>query len=272
MERKLILRGLLAGGVAGLVAFVFARIFAEPLMGRAIAYEEGRAQAEAVLAGGGHGEHGVEVVSRTVQENVGLGLGMIAFGLAMGGLFAVTYALCLGRTGRVRPRQLALSVALAGFVTLCLVPFLKYPADPPGVSSAETVRDRTGEYLALLGVSLISAVVAVAVAQCLGRRLGSWNANVLAGLGFIVVVGAVMVLLPAHEGTPLPLRDDAGNIVFPGFPADVLAEFRVYALAAQAVLWSVLAVTFAPLVARHVSGSQAALTDRQINAPTYAAM
>lgn len=263
MERKLILRGLLAGGAASLVTFMFARVLAEPLMGRAIAYEEGRAHAEAVLNGAGHGAHEAEVVSRTVQENAGLGLGMVAFGVAMGGLYAVAYALCLGRCGRVRSRQLALSVALAGFVAVCLVPFLKYPASPPGVSSAETVRDRTGQYLTLLGVSLISAIVAVAVAQVLRRRLGSWNANVVAGLGFILVVGAVMAALPAHEGAPLPLRDKEGNIAFPGFPADVLAEFQVYALAAQAVLWSVMAVTFASLAAKVVLQPEIPLTDRQ---------
>jgi hypothetical protein len=269
VERKLILRGLLAGGIAGLAAFVCARVFAEPLIRRAIAYEEGRAHAEAALGGGGHTAHDAEVVSRAVQENAGLGLGMIAFGVVLGGLYAVAYALCLGRTGRVRPRQLALLVALAGFVVLYLVPFLKYPATPPAVGSDETVRERTGLYLLLLGVALVAAVVAVAVGQALRPRLGSWNASVVAGLGFVVVVGAAMALLPAHGGSPLPLRDAEGNIAFPGFPADVLADFRVYALAAQAVLWSVLGVTFAPLAAKLLPAAQSDLTTGQVPAPTY---
>jgi hypothetical protein len=250
VERKLILRGLLAGGIGGLAAFVFARIFAEPLIRRAMAYEEGRARAEAALGVGSHAAHESEVVSRAIQENAGLGLGMIAFGVAMGGLYAVTYSLCLGRTGRVRPRSLALLVALAGFVVLNLVPFLKYPANPPAVGSDETVRERTGLYLALLGVSLISAVVAVAVGQALRPRLGTWNATLVAGSGFVIVVGAVMAALPAHGGSPLPLRDEEGNIAFPGFPADVLAGFRVHALAAQVVLWFAMALIFASMVVR----------------------
>ena len=52
---------------------------------------------------------------------------------------------------------------------------------------------------------------------------------------------------PHATETPLPLRDDAGNIVFPGFPADVLAEFRLYAIGAQALLWAGIGLLFAPM-------------------------
>ena len=49
MEKKLILRGVLAGAVGGLLAFVFARIFAEPQIQQAIDYETGRDAAQAAL-------------------------------------------------------------------------------------------------------------------------------------------------------------------------------------------------------------------------------
>lgn len=264
MEKKLILRGLLAGAVGGTLAFVFARIFAQPLIQRAIDYEGGRAAAEAALLKFDLPAYEAEVVTRSVQENAGLGIGFVFFGIVLGGLFAVTYALCLGRTGCVRPRQLALLVGLAGFVVVAFVPFLKYPANPPAVGNDETVSQRTGLYLVMLLVSLLAAVIAVAVGQSLRTRVGTWNAALLAGAGFVVAVGIAMLVLPplghldanvaafgkhATE-TPLPLRDDAGNIVFPGFPADVLAEFRVYAIGAQALLWAAIAVVFAPLADR----------------------
>jgi hypothetical protein len=50
--------------------------------------------------------------------------------------------------------------------------------------------------------------------------------------------------------TPQPLRDANGNIVFPGFPADVLYSFRVYSVATQLVLWSALGLIFAPSAER----------------------
>ena len=50
--------------------------------------------------------------------------------------------------------------------------------------------------------------------------------------------------------TPLPLRDSKGVIVFPGFPADTLVQFRLYSVAAQILLWSVLGLTFGPMAER----------------------
>jgi len=48
MVRALVLRGAGVGALAGLLAFVFARIFAEPVIQAAIDYEGGRGEAEAV--------------------------------------------------------------------------------------------------------------------------------------------------------------------------------------------------------------------------------
>ncbi|HEX4226191.1 MAG TPA: CbtA family protein, partial [Pseudonocardiaceae bacterium] len=114
MESKLILRGALAGAIAGLLAFGFARIFAEPQIQAAIDYESGRDDMQALLdkaAGLPPEPSGPDIFSRTIQANVGIGTGMILFGVAMGLLFAVVYAVCLGRVGKVRARNLALLVA-----------------------------------------------------------------------------------------------------------------------------------------------------------------
>jgi len=91
VEKRLIARGLLAGTVAAVLAFLFARLFAEPVIGRAIGYEDGRTDAEE--AHGVH-EHGVELFTRGVQSNVGLGFGVLIFGVAMGALFGLPGAVC----------------------------------------------------------------------------------------------------------------------------------------------------------------------------------
>src|SRR6476646_3242423 len=98
MEIKLLLRGVLVGALAGLLAFVFARIFAEPQIQAAIDYESGRDEAQRALdsAAGRPVDGGeLELFSRTVQGNLGLGVGVVVFGLAMGALYAVVYAVCL---------------------------------------------------------------------------------------------------------------------------------------------------------------------------------
>jgi hypothetical protein len=53
--------------------------------------------------------------------------------------------------------------------------------------------------------------------------------------------------------TPLPLRDPAGTIVFPGFDADVLYAFRIASFTAQALLWGVLGLVFGALVERRMT-------------------
>jgi predicted cobalt transporter CbtA len=271
MEKRIIARGALAGLVAGLVAFVFARIFAEPLIQDAIDYESGRDEAQDALdhaaAGGAVADHahgGGELFSRTVQGNIGIGVGMVLFGLAMGALFAVAYAVCLGRVGNLRPRSLALLLAGAGFLTVYLVPFVKYPANPPAIGHGETIGQRSAYYLIMVLASVLFLILAVILGQRLQPRLGTWNATLVAGAAFVVAAGLLIALLPdfgklptnvadygGHASeTPLPLRNEAGDIVFPGFDADLLYEFRLYAVAGQAVLWAAIGLVFAPLIER----------------------
>ena len=275
MEIKLIGRGTLAGVLAGLLAFVFARVFAEPQIQAAIDYEGGRDAAQEALdrAAGVSVEPAMaDIFSRTVQANIGIGTGMILFGAAMGALFAVVYAVCLGRVGNVRPRALALLLAGAGFLTFFLVPFLKYPANPPAIGHEETIGTRSGLYLTMVVASVVFLALAVVLGQRLAPRFGTWNATLLAGAAFAVAIGAVMAALPqvgelsynvkefGHHATetPLPLKDDSGAIVFPGFDADVLAAFRLYSVGAQLVLWGAIGLIFAPLAARLLTAPQRA--------------
>ncbi len=109
-----------------------------------------------------------------------------------------------------------------------------------------------------------SSVLAVWLGKRLQPRFGNWNATLLAGAGYVVVIGVVMALLPSlgtlsanvmeygHHATetPLPLTDAKGTIVYPGFPADVLFSFRFYSVAAQLLLWVTLGLVFAPMAER----------------------
>lgn len=251
MEKRLILRGLLAGAIGAVPAFVFARLCAEPVIARAIAFEDGRTDAE--NAHGVH-EHGVELFTRSVQSGVGLGFGVLLFGVAMGALFAVlfcvTYARVAGRPESPGPRQLSLLLAAGAFATVYLVPFVKYPPNPPAVGQSDTIGMRTGWYLVMVLVSVVLAIATVLLARRLVERFGAWNRRLLAGGAYLVVIAVVMVLLPTVDETPQPLRDASGAIIYPGFPADVLYEFRLLSLATQLVLWMTIGLVFAPLAQR----------------------
>jgi hypothetical protein len=253
MEKRLILRGILAGAVGGVLAFVFARIFAEPPIEKAINYESGRDAAQTALdkaAGLPTEPADPDIFSRTIQANLGIGVGMILFGAAMGALFAVAYAIYLGRVGNLRPRTLALLVAGGGFLGFYLVPFVKYPADPPAIGHSETIRERSGLYLVMVFASIAFLVLAAWLGQRLKPRFGNWNASLLAGAAFVVAIGILMAILPAFHETPQPLTDPSGTIVYPGFPADTLFGFRFYSVAVQLILWATIGLVFAPLAER----------------------
>ena len=139
-----------------------------------------------------------------------------------------------------------------------LVPFLKYPANPPAVGNDETI---AAAQRALPAHGGVLACCSWPAAVWLGQRLRAAvrqleRRRCSPALAFVVAIGVVMVLLPplgalaANAGesattlteTPLPLTDPTGAIVFPGFPADVLYWFRLYSVIAQALLWAAIGV------------------------------
>lgn len=265
MEKQIIWRGLLAGAVAGVLAFVFARIFVEPQIDLAIEYEDGVGAAHEALEAGAHAGHshgeGGGGFDRAVQMNIGMGLGVLLFSLAIAALFAVVFAVAYGRVGNVSARLLSVYIAGGMLLSLYVVPTLKYPASPPALSLDETLRQRTLLYLLMVVLSAALLIGAVYAGQQLAARWGVWNAALAAAGGYLVAVAVLMLVLPSIDETPGPLVDDAGVIVYEGFPADVLYEFRLYSLGTQVVVYATIALVFGALVSRLLDGKrQEALT------------
>src|SRR4051812_23068263 len=171
MEKRIIARGLVAGAIGGVLAFLFARTFVEPVIERAIAFEESHDH--------GGNEHGVELFTRGVQANIGMGFGVLAFGVAMGALFAVAYCIAYGRVGSLSSRLLSALLAGGMFLSLYVIPFLKYPASPPAVGLEETIRQRTLLYLMMIVLSVVLLVAAVWLARSLTERYGAWSATLI---------------------------------------------------------------------------------------------
>lgn len=231
MVGALLVRGMLVGLVAGLLAFGFAKIVGEPQVDKAIAFET---QMDHVKGEASE----PELVSRAVQSTIGLLTGVVVYGTAFGGLFALVFAYAAGRVGRIGPRELSLLLALAGFVAVTLVPQLKYPANPPAVGDPETIGYRTGMFFLMLALSITAMVVAVNVGRRLLAAYGMWTATLTAGAVFIAIIVAAQYLLPDINEVP----DD--------FPAVVLWRFRVAALGMQLVMWTSLGLLFGWLTER----------------------
>jgi hypothetical protein len=257
MEKQIIGRGLLAGAVAGVLAFVFAKIFLEPVIGRAIDFEDGTAAAHEAMemAAGGHSHaEGGELFSRGIQSTIGMGFGVVLFSIAMSALFAVVFAVAYGRVGNVSARVLSVLVAAGMLISLWIVPALKYPPNPPATSDDATIFQRSLLYLLMVGLSAILMVAAVYLGRQLAAKLGAWNATLVGGAAYLVAVFVVMLILPTISETPGPIVDGAGVIVFPGFPAIDMYEFRLYTFTTQLIIWTTIGLVFAALISKMLDG------------------
>jgi hypothetical protein len=114
MVRTLLLRGMLAGLLGGLVAFGIAKTVGEPQVDKAIAFEE---YVEARADHASHeADHHDELVSRSQQNFAGLGTGTLIYGAAMGGIFGLVFAIAYGRLGTMTARGTAAVLGLLGIV------------------------------------------------------------------------------------------------------------------------------------------------------------
>ncbi|MDN5978302.1 CbtA family protein [Acidipropionibacterium jensenii] len=277
-NRRIFGTGALAGAIAGFFAFIFARILVEPLIQNAIDYESARDAVQetvdkALEAAGKTGlippaGADVDIFTRGIQRNIGIATGMILIGVAFGLLMAAAYRIvlyiCKGEPG-LSIQMTVLLIGLLGWLSVYVVPALKYPANPPAIGHPWTIHARGNLYLGTVLISIVLMIVACYVCRALAKRMSIWSAVMISGLCFaaaMCIVFAVLpslgslaentryfgssvtygtgedaVTLPVNTETPLALRDTNGTIVFPGFPADVLSRFRMYSVIAQAIIW-----------------------------------
>ncbi|MBO1325704.1 CbtA family protein [Acetobacter sp. TBRC 12305] len=236
MAGRLLARGMIAGVLAACLAFVFARVFGEPQVDLAIAFEAARNAAAGMAPE-------PEIVSRSMQASFGLLTAAVMYGAAYGGVFAIVFALAYGRVGRLSARALALLLAGAGFLTFVLIPDLKYPPNPPSVGLPATIGLRTATYFEMIVLSVCVMAVSVLAGQRLVQQLGRWNGIVCAAGLFVVLTALVQCGLPDISEVP----ED--------FPAVVLWRFREAAIGMQIVLWGALGLIFGPLAETALASS-----------------
>jgi putative cobalt transporter subunit CbtA len=230
----ILLRGLLAGLIAGLLAGVFAYTTGESRIDAAIAIEEAAAPAEP--AADGH-DHGDALVSREGQKG-GLFLATALYGVAMGGLLATAYTVLRRRLRTRSDTRAAFGLAGAALLGVVLVPFGKYPANPPAVGDPATINQRTISWLAIVVIGLVAVWAGVVASRALRAGAPEWLRATAAVAGFLIVVAIGYVLLPSVDEVP------------DTFPASLLWDFRLASLGTQVTLWTGLGLAFAALLHR----------------------
>ncbi|HEX2119123.1 MAG TPA: CbtA family protein [Acidimicrobiales bacterium] len=209
-------QGVLAGMAGGGALAVVLRLVGEGPIGRAVGLE-----------GGG----GDELFSRGTQQLGGMAAALL-YGAAVGAIFTIAYATVRHRLRAADDWRAAVALAGAGFVAVFLLPFLKYPANPPAVGDPDTIGRRTALYLLAVAWSL--------VATWGGWR--AWRAFVARGLPVHQAVPATLAVwvgLAAVGLVALPPNPDPVTA-----PATLIWQFRLATLGGAFTLWSVLGLTF----------------------------
>ena len=249
-----------AGLLAGLVSSVLLTFTAEPVIDQAIALEEaGHHGAEASEPDGAAEP---EIVSRSRQKGVGrfaaYGLGGAAYGV----MFAVAFLLLRRRPSADGPGGALRHALLAGGLmagAFTVMPWVKYPPNPPAVGDPNTISERQWKYLALIFLSLV--VLAGAARLSAGLRDRGWTDDerlIAVGLAVVVPLGALCALLPPFSD-PIEV------------PANLLWRFRIASLGGNLLLWSVLTMTFGAAAVRRereLSGTAAEIPAGAVLRPT----
>jgi predicted cobalt transporter CbtA len=217
-----------AGVIAGAVVSGFHALLIEPVIEQAIALEEQHSHA--------HGEARHEPVVDRPTQRWGLVLGFILYGAICGLLLGLlAYA-----AQRWRPEAwtfVRYGLILAGLIgwSVALFPFLKYPANPPGVGEAETVGYRQGLYVGFVGLSAAGTALAVGLSRLLSRPAGVTPVErkgwLLPAAFYVIYAAAMYVVFPAN---PDPVE----------MPAALVWTFRVISFAGLLLFWLILGGVF----------------------------
>lgn len=209
---------MLAGLIAGVIASAFHLVLAEPVIERAIEREtQTKIERGAKLEAPG--------VSRAAQRT-GLVVGLLVYGAVWGALVGVVSLIVESRRqlwdARISGWLLAVVIGWA----VAWFPFLKYPANPPGVGASATVVYRQLLYVGFVVLSAVGTAIAFFFH---GRRFSERPRALL--ILYAVYEVALYVAMPAN---PDPVR----------MPAGIVWTFRAISLAGLVAFWLALGTSF----------------------------
>ena len=234
MIRTLLVWGLLAGLCGGLLATGFSEVAGEPAVNQAIAFESDRPRPPARPRS--------PRSSRAARSAPSACSPPPSSSASRWAASSPSPSPSPTAASGARAPQTALWLAAGAFVVVFLVPFLKYPANPPSVGDPDTIGRRTELYLAMIVCSLLAAVAALRIRAWLAGRRDATTATVVAGLSYLAVVVAAGLILPGIHEVPR------------NFPATTLWRFREASIGMQAVLWATIGVVFSVAAQRVMAG------------------
>ena len=182
-----LLSGVFAGFVHGAVNFAIV----EPYLDQAIGIEN-----QNLFASGEEEdtpEFWVEYEGYRMWQKSGQILAGVILGTSIGALFGIVFA--LSKNSLPGNHDVKKSMLLAGimFVTLYLIPFFKYPANPPTVGDGETVVLRAILYLSFIAISGIGALAFYKLSKKFEN-----NKKLVSLIGYGIFISVVFFVMPEN--------------------------------------------------------------------------
>ena len=213
---------LLAGCFAGIIHGAANLAIVEPYLDEAIGIEN-----QNLFASGEEKDtpqFWVEYSAYRDWQKGGQVLAGAILGTSIGALFGIVFAY----SRRILPGEhnVKKALVLAGtmWLTIYLIPFLKYPANPPTVGDAETVVLRATLYLAFIAISGFSVIGFYQLSKKFqGRK------KLVAVIGYAAFMIAMFVVMP-------PNPDEIAA------PMELVNGFRVMSVVAVSVFWLALGI------------------------------
>ena len=206
--------GAFAGFIHGTVNFVIV----EPYLDQAIGIEN-----QNLFASGEEEdtpEFWVEYEGYRVWQKSGQIVAGVILGMSVGSLFGIVFA--VSRNALPGNNVIKKAVILSGIMwfTLYIIPFLKYPANPPTVGDGETVVLRAILYLSFIAISGLGAITFYKLSKKFQNKK-----KLVALISYIVFISAVFFAMPEN-----PDKITA--------PMNLVNEFRIMSVLGVTSFWA----------------------------------
>ena len=150
-------------------------------------------------------------------------------GMSIGALFGIVFAYSRNSLPKGHTVKKTFVLAAIMWFTIFLIPFLKYPANPPTVGDADTVVLRQTLYLLFIAISGFSAVGFFVLYKKLQNKKKGF-----AFIGYAVFITAVFFMMP-------PSPDEVTA------PMDLVNGFRTMSIIAVSTFWVAEAIILGAL-------------------------
>ena len=213
-----LISGALAGTIHGVVNFAIV----EPYLDQAIGIEN-----QSLFASGEEentAQFWAEHESYRIWQKSGQVLAGMILGIAMGSLFGIVYV--LSRNSLPGKNDVSKSLILAGimWIVIYLIPFLKYPANPPTVGDGETVALRAILYISFILISGFGAFIFYKLSKKFQN-----NKKYLGLFGYVIFIVITFFVMPEN-----PDQITA--------PMNLVNEFRLMSILGVSSFWGSIGI------------------------------